>query len=30
MERSRDNVLTNIDSINMATQLFLSDEPLRQ
>lgn len=28
MERSRDNVLTNIDSINMATQLFLSDEPL--
>lgn len=28
MERSRDNVLTNIDSINMATQLFLSDEQL--
>lgn len=28
MERNRDNIQTNIDSVNMTTQFFLSDEAL--
>lgn len=28
MERSRDNIRKNIDSVNMTTQFFLNDEPL--
>lgn len=30
MERNQDNIQTNIDSINMTTQFFLSDEALLQ